>query len=298
MTDQRLRLIQSWMTSVITEHGTLDDKLQFAAERHGVRVDEIVRSTPELSAKKRIGIYANGYVLRLLECMNADFPVLHAFVGESAFDAFARAYIITEPPHSPSLYDLSAGFARFLEITRPKVDTGNEVMAASLELPPEIARIERARAEVMRARGTENERTDTDPLASFGVFNDARPIQAAECLRLLELKFPLIDFMKNLARAETPDLPPRRVSYLAVSRSNYRIKAIEIKRWQFDFLKSCFQPTTLNLAVRQMADDCALDPSVLYAELMLWLPIAFGLGYLRRHSTDKEISLSVNLIAA
>src|SRR6266481_3605067 len=119
MTDQGLKPLQNWMTSVITERGGLNDKLQSAAERHGLLVEDVVAETGGLSAQKRLGIYANGYVLRLLECMRADFPALRTFVGDSVFDAFARAYIIGDPPTSPSLYDLSAGFPHFLQQTKP-----------------------------------------------------------------------------------------------------------------------------------------------------------------------------------
>ncbi|MDX6709751.1 MAG: hypothetical protein QOH96_767, partial [Blastocatellia bacterium] len=167
MTDQSLKLLQNWMTSVVTERGGLKDKLRSAAERHGLLVEDVVAETGGLSAQKRLGIYTNGYVLRLLECMRADFPGLRTFVGDAVFDAFARAYIIGEPPKSPSLYDLSAGFPSFLQETKPDVRSLEPEITVLLDLPPEIARIERARAEVMRARGIENDSPSTDTFLSF-----------------------------------------------------------------------------------------------------------------------------------
>src|SRR6266404_565150 len=200
MTDQSLKLLQSWMTSVVTERGGLNDKLLWAAERHGLLVEDVVAETGGLSAQKRLSIYTNGYVLRLLECMRADFPALRTFVGDAVFDAFARAYIIGDPPKSPSLYDLSARFSQFLQNTKPDGRSVDPGITDLLDLPAEIARIERARAEVMRAPGIENDIASAESFLSFAMFNQAHLFQQNPCLRLLDLKFPLVDFLGQLAR--------------------------------------------------------------------------------------------------
>ena len=86
------------MKTVVTERGGLGEKLDAAARQHGLRAEDVVAERRGLSARERLAVYTSGYVLRLLECMRADFPVLHGFVGDSVFDAFAKAYIITLPP--------------------------------------------------------------------------------------------------------------------------------------------------------------------------------------------------------
>src|SRR5688572_1883587 len=199
MTKQSLGLLQLWMKTVVTERGNLIEKLQTAAQRHGLQIEEVISEKRGLSARERLSIYTSGYVARLLECMRADFPVLRRFTGDAVFDAFASAYIVTEPPHSPSLFDLGAGFAQFLDETKPaagagEMNTENE-MNVLLDLPAEIARFERARTEVMRAHGTEN-----DPHPSFSpldVLSSDLKLQTTPCLRLLELKFSLIDFFQE-----------------------------------------------------------------------------------------------------
>src|SRR4051812_20927025 len=103
MSDETLATLQHWMKTVITERGSLKEKLQSAARRHNLGVEEIVSDRRGLSAEARLGIYTSGYVLRLLECMRADFPALRAFVGDAVFDAFAKAYLISWPPRSSSL---------------------------------------------------------------------------------------------------------------------------------------------------------------------------------------------------
>src|SRR5690349_6035616 len=223
-----LNLLQHWMKTVVVERGDLREKLDAAARQHGLRAEDVVAERRGLSAHERLAVYTGGYVLRLLECMRADFPVLRSFVGDSVFDAFAKAYIITMPPASHSLYDLGADFPRFLEETKPKnwaLETGINAM---LDLPPELARIERARAEVLRARGTEDDPPATEPISAFAVFGEELTVQATPCLRLLEMKFPLVEFLRSWDVGEQAEPPAPRTSYVAVGRSNYRVHVEEI----------------------------------------------------------------------
>src|SRR5687767_5548499 len=98
MSEQPLSLLQHWMKTVVTEAGDLSEKLRAASRQHGLRAEEVVAEKRGLSAHERLGIYTRGYLLRLLECLRADFPALRGFVGDSVFDAFARAYLINRPP--------------------------------------------------------------------------------------------------------------------------------------------------------------------------------------------------------
>ncbi|MCA1558687.1 MAG: DNA-binding domain-containing protein [Acidobacteria bacterium] len=157
MTEQRLSVLQQWMKAVVTERGGLPEKLRAASEQHGLRIENIVAEKRGLSAQKRMSIYTTGYVIRLLECLRADFPALRNFVGDAVFDAFAGAYIINQQPKSHSLFDLGASFPQFLEETKPKASQLDAELTALLDLPAELAKLERARSEVMRARGTEHD---------------------------------------------------------------------------------------------------------------------------------------------
>ena len=281
MSEQSLNVLEHWMKTVVVERGDLREKLDAAARQHGLRAEDVVAETRGLSAHERLAVYTGGYVLRLLECMRADFPVLRGFVGDSVFDAFAKAYVITMPPVSHSLYDLGANFPRFLEETKPKnwaLDAGITVM---LDLPPELARIERARAEVWRTRGTEDDPPAAEHLSPFAVFGEGPALQVTPCLRLLEMKFPLVDFLKSSDLGERPEPPAPRTSLVAIGRSNYRLHVEEISDWQFAFLRACERPASTYPAVRVAALESGKDPGQLLAEVAVWLPVAFDLGFLR-----------------
>jgi len=283
MTEQSLGLLQLWMKTVVTERGSLGEKLESAAKRHGLLIEEVVAEKRGLSAHERISIYTSGYVARLLECMRADFPVLRRFAGDSVFDAFAKAYIVTEPPHSPSLFDLGANFPKFLEETKPKNSQAQAEIIALLDLPPEIARLERARTEAMRARGTENDPPAATSLSPFEIFSEDLKVQATPCLRLLELKFSLVDFFQETDQNQ-PSQPDRRLSFVAIGRADYCVHVKKIEHWQFAFLKACEYPVSAHVAARRAAEQSGNEPSFVLAQLVVWLPVAIQFGFLRQVS--------------
>ena len=106
-----------------------------------------VRQSNRLPAAARVSVYVNGYRLRLIECLQKEFPMLRRLLGEHPFDLLARAYVELNPSHSYTLYEFGAGFAAYLAARQPP---GLGDIAG---MPAALARIERAKAEVFRARG-------------------------------------------------------------------------------------------------------------------------------------------------
>jgi hypothetical protein len=53
---QSLRLLQHWMKTVVTERGGLDEKLDVAAQRHGLRAEDVVSERRGLSARERLAV--------------------------------------------------------------------------------------------------------------------------------------------------------------------------------------------------------------------------------------------------
>src|SRR5436305_10326162 len=287
MTNQPLTLLQHWMKTVLTERGSLQQKLEAALQQHGLRIADVVAERGDLSSRIRLGIYARCYVLRLLECMRADFPALRNFLGDSVFDAFAMAYLISEPPRSPSLFELGTGFPRFLENTKPQDAALHAELDSLLDLPADLARLERARVEVMRAPGTEHDddAVRAESFSPFAIFSENVTLQATPCLRLLELKFPLVDFLGKSDQGEEKLEPPEpRTSFIALGRSNYHVHIEEAAPWQFAFLKACEHPVALYAAAQRAACESGHEPAFLLAQLVTWLPIALGLGFLRQVS--------------
>ncbi|MFY9760933.1 MAG: DNA-binding domain-containing protein, partial [Xanthobacteraceae bacterium] len=119
MADADLGVLQRWMLSAVTTPGGVREGVREAREAYALDIGDAVKGSNRLSAPARLEIYARGYVLRLLECLRAEFPLLLALVGDQVFEMFASSYVWSRPSRSPSLYALGAGFADFLQSTRP-----------------------------------------------------------------------------------------------------------------------------------------------------------------------------------
>ncbi|MEJ7599929.1 MAG: DNA-binding domain-containing protein [Kofleriaceae bacterium] len=88
-----------------------------------------------LGSSRRLDVYAEMYLLRLVDALVGDYPKLRAAVGDEAFRALAAEYVRARPPRSFTLRDAGDALADYLE-SRP-----GPWMA-------DLARLERARVEV------------------------------------------------------------------------------------------------------------------------------------------------------
>jgi len=283
MNNKDIAQIQGWLNEVITCQGTMQHKLQRAASMYQLNETEIVADTRDVSIYSRIHVYTSGYVMRLLECIHADFPVLMKFMGEEVFNQFAKASLMWSPSTSYSLYDLGDNFIRFLESTRPPKTGTDDLQNIFLELPVEIARVERARQEVLRAQGLEG-------IASAELFSPEMILFAPQeiymgrpaSIKLLSSKFslkPLFDQFNQDSPYEFPEVKP---SYLAISRLNYRLQMEELEEWQYYFLSFCEEGVSLMDVVQRTAEQTGIPASTLMAELFIWLPIFVGKGFVYR----------------
>lgn len=225
------------------------------------------------SPGERLGVYVHGYAERLRACLATDFPVLRALVGEQVFDLFVRGYLAQCPSRSPSLYDLGAGFADYLEATRPA--DGADPLDA---LPSDLARLERARTEVHRARGTEG--AVTPDVAPLILMMPHIPLAAPETLRLVRSDFALEPVLDAVDRGAQPPIPEVQPAFYAVARVNYRVAVHELGPRQFAFLQACSAGGDLASALAAAAAADALAGGGREPDMLAWVPLAIDAGLL------------------
>jgi hypothetical protein len=281
MSEPNLYELQAWMKTVITTRGNLKQKLEHAAETFQLKIEDVVESKRGVSAERRLDIYAAGYVLRLLECMKCDYPGLMAFMGETLFDTFAKAYIVSLPPQSWSLFHLSERFPQFLRATEPDYTLGDLQQQQLIELPAEIAAFERAKAELNFAKGTEGD-PDFNTNAGFDLSDyllGQATIHASPCLRLLKQKFPVNDFLNGLQQGLSPKPPEQKTTHVALTRTYYRIRVAELEHWQYAFLNCCLQqPGGIHACAQKAAEESGINVQTILAGLMIWLPVMVEMG--------------------
>ncbi len=290
--DPSLSQLQHWFLTVMTAPGGLARGLSLAQEHLGLGESTIIKITP--GKQSRMHIYANGYLLRLQECLQADFPILHRLMGNELFNFFAHNYIWRHPSRAPSLYDLGAGFANFLLQSQPQNTDGLQAGEAHLllQFPVEMARMERAFTEVIRAPGLENN-YDVKTHNAFDLLMGSHAnIYIPACVRLLKTSFPLLSYWEQakhaLADQNLPAPPEPKTSYLAFTRQNYRVQLISLLPWQYHFLQAAYHSPDMLQCALQSAKETGQDTQALLADICLWQPQAQALGLL----TTLEVALT------
>ena len=273
MNSPSLEVVQHWIKDVLVGQGSLVDKIVENNKKTGIPIEALIKQKKGIAVERRLDIYASGYVLRLLECMEADFPGLKAFLGPEVFELFAKAYIVTLPSSSYSLYDLGASFADFLKNTQPKT----EERQLMLELPAQIARVERAKSQALLAKGTENEMLlEHNYLGlSFDWYQGAKILKTPACLQLITLDYPIASLVDNLIAGNEIDYPEPQITYMAITRRSYRLLQLQLESWQYHFLEGCQKGMTLGEVIRITALSNNMTEGELQARLSIWLPAAF-----------------------
>jgi hypothetical protein len=256
--------LQQWMLGAIVAG---------AAEPEAVR--DRIAGNNRLGAEGRFAIYAGGYRSRLLESLQNEFPALRLLVGDTVFELFARSYIAANPPRHFSLYDYGARFAGHLEATRP---VGGGPLAG---LPAATARIERARAEVQRAEGTE--RHDRSWLAAEAALLPGLRLKLPDTVRLLALDYDLLPLIEASETGGEAVVPEPGESLIAVVRSGYRVRQLRLEPWRHAWLQALgTEGRDVYGAAAEAAASSGRDGGALLADLALWLPVAASLGLVTR----------------
>ena len=265
--------LQAWMQNAI-----LSDDAAGARER-------VVESN-RMTAAARVGVYARGYALRLIECLRSEYPALRAWVGDQVFDLFALGYIRATPSHSYTLYDYGAGFADHLWATRPP-----EAAADGLEsAPAALARVERARAECARARGLEREAPAAANPAAIDPALTLLPGMASrfslpDSVRLLRVDFDVAAMIAAADDGRRPAAPAYRPCCYAVARRQWRLSVHPLTPGRMAWLEGLAAAGGDPFRAAALASEAGGESAdALLADLFVWLPAAASLGIVRREA--------------
>ena len=76
--------------------------------------DGLLRSTPTVHARERLGLYHRQYWFRLIDSLAEDFPHVRDLLGHEAYVAAIERFLLAHPPACWTLRHLGAGFGEFL----------------------------------------------------------------------------------------------------------------------------------------------------------------------------------------
>jgi hypothetical protein len=279
-----LDVVQRWFQAVVThpggvEGGAASGEAQRLIHLNHGDLEAVIGRSRRLGAAERLAIYANAYHARLLECLEAFYPVLQQALGKEVFDGFAFEYLQRYPSKSYTLDHLGDSFARFLEETRP-ADAGWP------DFLIDLATLEWNLARVFDGPGVELETLLTpEALQAFPAerFAEARLIPVP-CLRVLAFRYPVNAYYTAARKAEDGEevpIPEPVPEWIALSRRDFVVRRYSLDPPRYALLEKILADATVGEAIAAAAELSGLDDEALAAELRSWFRIWSAEGFFR-----------------
>lgn len=272
---RQLDQLQRWMQAVITWPGEIQDGItspdaQSAIPLSPDELESVITRSSQQTSEERIGIYANAYYARLLECLSEEYPALIEALGETAFAAFCLQYLQTCPSTSYTLGDLGARFPQFLAENRPeREETGTPDWTDFLI---ELATLERLYSEVFDGPGIEQA-----PLLTPETLNAISPeawpelkLQMAPCFRLCQFQFPVHEYITSVRKEEAPSIPEPETTYLAITRRNFVVRRETVSEPEYFLLSRLQQGQRVGEAIAELVEADFPGTDELATQLRQW----------------------------
>lgn len=270
-----LNQIQKWMQAVITHPHSVEEGIASEDARTQIDVpldsiETVIERSRALTSLKRLGVYANAYYARLLECLTEEFPALVHAVGEEAFQGLAFEYLQDCPSSSYTLNELGTRFPEYLDSLQSSHESHDS--PDWLDFLVDLARLQRTYSEVFDGPGNEGQpRLRTETLISIPPdrWNAVR-FQMAPCLRLEKYRFPVHVYASQVRLNEEPEFPEPEDVHLAISRIQYRVRRWELSPLQYRLLESLLAGETLGEAIVRAMSDKEIEPDEIASQLRDW----------------------------
>ncbi|MCI0332898.1 MAG: DNA-binding domain-containing protein [Planctomycetes bacterium] len=274
---EELVKLQKWMLSVITHPDGVLAGVASAEARQQIdappdELEQIIERSHNLTSVERLQVYGNAYYARLIECLQEEFPATAHALGEETFGAFAFEYLQAYPPRSYTLAKLAADFPRFLRDTRPAQDTDDGGGGDWADFLIDLATLERTYSEVFDRPGPERQgtlRPDEVAALSADQWPNARLVPV-DCLRLIQLRFPVHEFASAVRHGQKPTIPSPAETYLVVSRRNYVVHPRAVSKLEFEALMGLSNGRSVGEVISLAAGSCDLDFEQLSIQIRGW----------------------------
>ena len=274
-----MKTLQSWMHAVISHPdgvaaGLGSDSAQSSLSVDSNQLESVVCRSQACTSLERLAVYNNAYFARLMDCLEVEFPALRQAVGEEAFGAFAIGYLQSYPSQSYTLNDLGRRFPAYLAKTRPPRD-GDSSLPDWADFLTDLTRLERLYSEVFDGPGEER-----IPKLSHAELSAISPeawpdhvLETAPSLRLIELQFPVHEYISAVRKGESLAPPGASSTWLVVNRREYVVRRRTVGRVQFELLRRLVDGEMLGDAIMAVVPLAESEVEDLAQELERWFAV-------------------------
>ncbi|MEJ2408184.1 MAG: DNA-binding domain-containing protein [Novosphingobium sp.] len=227
------------------------------------------------AACEGLAIYRRAYLARISGAMRAQFPALCHALGEPLFNEFAKAFVHEQPPQSYTLYDLGRRFADYLENQRPDRGKAGHEREIWIDFMIDLARFEYRLFQLYDAPGAEGMR-----MAVPDTGDDRLRLQPA--ITLGRHRFNVAPYYHAVRREQPVPTPDEGENFLVLVRTDYIVRTIPLRAWEFAILEAMQPGHTLAAAIPLALERLAVpaqDRNQAYAAIRSARPnwMAWGL---------------------
>ncbi|WP_339736053.1 DNA-binding domain-containing protein [uncultured Gimesia sp.] len=271
-----LEQIQHWMQTIISWPGGVEDGIASEAAQSRIplepdALETVITASSQLTSLERVGIYANAYYARLLECLSEEYPALVTAMGKQAFGVFCMEYLQKYPSASYTLADLGARFPQFLREHRPPAEVGEDEVNWT-DFLIELATLERVYSEVFDGPGIEQV-----TLLTAEALNAIAPedwpdlrLKMAPCFRLMQFQYPVHEFITNARKGDAPTIPEQQTTSLAITRRNFVVRREAVTPAEYFLLSRLQEGLQVGEAITQLAESGLMEFEDLGNQLHEW----------------------------
>lgn len=239
-----LRSVQRWM----------QDALAFPRRVEREAIGRLLASSARLTGADGLAIYQRNYLLRITSCMREQFPALRHALGEPLFSDFVADYVREKPPQSHTLYDLGRRFPTWLEESRPDRDLPPGQHETWIDFMIDLARFEYAVFAMFDAPGHEGK-------AFAGPATPDRRLRLQPCFALGAYRFEVPAYYHAVRLGQPAPLPPEQESFVALVRTDYVTRTIQLGEPHYLFLKAMTEGGGIADGIDAVARHRAMAPA-------------------------------------
>jgi hypothetical protein len=243
--DPGLARTQRWMQAFIASPEPTDETAitspPVEAEIPAAQALRMVRPSATLTSLERVSIYRDGYLARMVEALESDFPGLRHYFGEAGFYDLVAAYVDKWPSRSYTLNRLS--------------DHLPEYLATRTDLPRhefllDLARLELALSEIFDAEESAPLSAEAVAAVAPEAWETARLIPVT-AFRLMSFRYPVSEYLGGVDEENPFPALRRKNTWVVAYRRDYRLHRLNLPRPAFELLQSLVAGETVGAAVRK-----------------------------------------------
>jgi len=181
-------------------------------------LEAVIDGNTRLSARDRLGIYANAYFYRLLDIFKEDFPCTYKVLGDVNFHNLITSYLIEYPPSEPSV--LYAG--RHLPHYLKTISGPARAAAAHVPFLADLARLERACIEVFHGPDAEA----LEQMSLRGLTSESWPLlrlRLHPAAQIFDIEWRIDVLMAAIKEGQHWEPPERASATILVWRKHWQV---------------------------------------------------------------------------